>query len=154
MTSAMFRNLKNDPAGNLPPLSLCRRFRCGSTLNSQFAKFLFFLSFVALFAFQHRTLCLRRHHRQRFRPLRRLRRRAQRSLRNSWKTSSPESRFIPIPCWHRYSRRPHSGTKFPRLRCGRTSTAVSGEMHWQMQSASIICNGTRAYWRCYHSRRS
>ena len=52
MTSAMFRNLKNDPAGNLPPLSLCRRFRGGSTLNSQFAKFLFFLSFVALFAFQ------------------------------------------------------------------------------------------------------
>ena len=52
MTAAVFHNLKNDPAGNLLPLSPFPRFRRFSTPNRQFAKFVVFVLFVALFAFQ------------------------------------------------------------------------------------------------------
>ncbi len=52
MTAAVFHNLKNDLAGNFLLLSPYPRFRRFSTPNRQFAKFVVFILFVALFAFQ------------------------------------------------------------------------------------------------------
>jgi hypothetical protein len=158
MTAAVFHNLRNDSAGNLLPLRPCPRFRRFSTPNRQFAKFIVFVLFVALFAFQAtaqnppppppppppavptapptpepgQTL-------------------TSKQLENlvSRIALYPDPLLVQIltasTFWHGDS---------SRLRLGRTSTAISRGMPWQMQSAPTTCNGTRAYWRCSHSRRS
>ena len=141
----------NNVLAEILRLNVHLRFRfCLQFSEDKSSRLMLLLSLVALFAFQTKAQNPPpplRHLRPQPKPLHRLRRRVHCLQRNSWKTSWPESRSIPILCWRRYSLRLHIGTKFPKPPLGQTSIVILRAMRWQMRFARIICNGIPASWR-------